>query len=317
MHTGVANQKERKIGGLSADLFVGRQVRFRTMEDRQHMMPAKLTELASGKAFVHPVGHKGVIAVPIESIAPWWSRNPDLQAMRDAQRQARFKTDSNNNHRPEPEPMPILPHSPIVEPPPVPAAKVDQPPAQFTPVAAPVTPKPAAKLKLPAFMVEPGADLQGAIPLLSSYQIALADENAALELLESARQSLGLLRDELRNMGFVMDLDAGKTVRSKTSSVEEPSVEKPLVAKPKPNYSGRKKGRKSLEDKAQLRRTFGEWFSATAAGPEHGKKWRIPQLAAKLNITTDTLRLLLIAEDPEESRHKVIRSSKPHVVSVY
>ncbi len=69
------------IGGLPAERFVGRQIRFRSSGSgaKMHLMPARLVAVVGDRLELVPHRHtKSEIVEPMK-VSPWWSRNPDLK----------------------------------------------------------------------------------------------------------------------------------------------------------------------------------------------------------------------------------------------
>jgi hypothetical protein len=69
------------IGGLSAHLFVNRQVRVRKNGNAHHLMPSILKAVGAKKLTIRPNGHKHDEIVDPDNIHPWWAKNPDLKKL--------------------------------------------------------------------------------------------------------------------------------------------------------------------------------------------------------------------------------------------
>lgn len=69
------------IGGLSAHLFVNRQIRVRKNGNAHHLMPSVLKAVGAKKLTIRPNGHKHDEIVEPENAHPWWAKNPDLKKL--------------------------------------------------------------------------------------------------------------------------------------------------------------------------------------------------------------------------------------------
>ena len=173
------------IGGLPAERFIGRFIRFRSpkvVERSQNLMPGKLLDVNRNKLLIQPFGHKRAEWLEPLLVTPWWSRNTDLRCQEGAEDSAEEIDEI------EPEPEPVEEIKPVEE---------EKPETVETPASFNVKPM---RIKHPTMIV--GGDVATDWP--ESYRVylqALVELSGAEELLEVARSMVEQSRKELEGKG--------------------------------------------------------------------------------------------------------------------
>lgn len=77
--------KEYLIGGLPADLWVGRRTKCTGKDSTRHPFRCKIRSMDGPKITIVPDGHRNTDIVDISDIVPWWSPNSDLKFLLEKQ----------------------------------------------------------------------------------------------------------------------------------------------------------------------------------------------------------------------------------------
>jgi hypothetical protein len=77
--------KEYLIGGLPADMWVGRRTKCTGKDSTRHPFRCKIRSMDGAKITIVPDGHRNTDVVDISDIVPWWSPNSDLKFLLEKQ----------------------------------------------------------------------------------------------------------------------------------------------------------------------------------------------------------------------------------------
>lgn len=304
------------IGGLPADLFVNRRIRFRFETNKMHMMPAKLIKLYGDKADIHPDGHKNHIRVPIAVIKPWWSQNPDLAVMHHERQQLENSSQAAEDEQekeseehfeiPESQATPVEEHPNQQSTTPLDCMQETQTPTTYAPASQPST-------ALPAMVISGGTDLLEVLPLLTKYQQAMEDRAAALVLLEPVDRRIAELKEALASKGVTFgehQVRSAPVVDTPERSETQPETKAPQRLVPAPMQHTPHPGRLSAAERTKLQNAVNDWvWSVREAG---GGEFRLDQVAAQFGVSRQALLQFLKAGDPLGHFYRARLNTRPH-----